>query len=201
MGEFVSTGTMLQIAITAGVTLGIALVSWWARKHPNRAKDHPERIRTPKVVPGVGWLFIAAGLLMGLAALSIRNPDIGMVISSVAIFLGGLAFLWIYRQVYVAPRPYELAFRKIFGPEQVLPYSDIVDYRMQRLKGQPFLWVRFANGVKYSLNVNAFNVAPMMQAIDFHRATGRWPLPVDAAHLPPADVAACNDSGPAKLNP
>ncbi|MFF2675887.1 hypothetical protein ACFVRT_04750 [Arthrobacter koreensis] len=192
---------MLQIAITAGVTLAIALISWWARKHPNRAKDHPERIRPPKVVPGVGWLFIAVGLLMGLAALSIENPEIGMVISSVAIFLGGLAFLWIYRQVYVAPRPYELAFRKIFGPEQVLPYSDIVDYRMQRLKGQPFLWVRFANGVKYSLNVNAFNVAPMMQAIDFHRATGRWPVRVDAAHLPPADVAARNDSGPDRLIP
>ncbi|WP_176697504.1 hypothetical protein [Arthrobacter koreensis] len=184
-----STATILQIAITTGVTVFIALISWWARKHPNRSKDHPERIRPPKVVPGVGWLFIAVGLLMGLAALSIENPEIGMVISSVAIFAGGLMFLWIYRKVYVAPRQYELAFRKIFGPEQVLPYSDIVDYRMQRMKGQPFLWVRFANGVKYSLNVNAFNVAPMMQAIDFHRATGCWPMPVDSAHLPPADAA------------
>ncbi|MFJ2506780.1 hypothetical protein [Arthrobacter citreus] len=191
-----STATILQIAITTGVTVFIALTSWWARKHPNRSKDHPERIRPPKVVPGVGWLFVAVGLLMGLAALSIEDPEIGMVISSVAIFAGGLMFLWIYRKVYVAPRQYELAFRKIFGPEQVLPYSDIVDYRMQRMKGQPFLWVRFANGVKYSLNVNAFNVAPMMQAIDFHRATGRWPMPVDAVHLPPADAAARNDPWP-----
>ncbi len=191
-----STATILQIAITTGVTVFIALISWWARKHPNRSKDHPERIRPPKVVPGVGWLFIAVGLLMGLAALSIEDPELGMVISSVAIFVGGLMFLWIYRKVYVAPRQYELAFRKIFGPEQVIPYSDIVDYRMQRLKGQPFLWVRFANGVKYSLNVNAFNVAPMMQAIDFHRATGRWPMPVDAVHLPPADAAARNEPWP-----
>lgn len=191
-----STATILQIAITTGVTVFIALLSWWARKHPNRSKEHPERIRPPKVVPGVGWLFIAVGLLMGLAALFIEDPEIGMVISSVAIFAGGLMFLWIYRKVYVAPRQYELAFRKIFGPEQVLPYSDIVDYRMQRMKGQPFLWVRFANGVKYSLNVNAFNVAPMMQAIDFHRATGRWPMPVDAVHLPPADAAARNDPWP-----
>lgn len=187
-----STATILQIAITTGVTVFIALISWWARKHPNRSKDHPERIRPPKVVPGVGWLFIAVGLLMGLAALSIEDPEIGMGISSVAIFLGGLMFLWIYRKVYVAPRQYELAFRKIFGPEQVIPYSDIVDYRMQRLKGQPFLWVRFANGVKYSLNVNAFNVAPMMQAIDFHRATGRWPMPVDAVHLPPNRLSSEN---------
>ncbi|MCC9192123.1 hypothetical protein LOC59_00440 [Arthrobacter sp. zg-Y916] len=191
-----STGTILQIAITTGVTVFIALISWWARKHPNRSKDHPERIRPPKVVPTVGWLFIAAGLLMGLATLSIEDPEIGMVISSVAIFLGGLMFLWIYRKVYVAPRQYELAFRKIFGPEQVLPYSDIVDYRMQRMRGQPFLWVRFANGVKYSLNVNAFNVAPMMQAIDFHRATGRWPMPVNAVNLPLADAAARNDPWP-----
>ena len=191
-----STATILQIAITTGVTVFIALISWWARKHPNRSKDHPERIRPPKVVPGVGWLFVAVGLLMGLAALSIEDPEIGMVISSVAIFAGGLMFLWIYRKVYVAPRQYELAFRKIFGPEHVLPYSDIVDYRMQRMKGQPFLWVRFANGVKYSLNVNAFNVAPMMQAIDFHRATGRWPMPVDSSHLPLADEAAGNDLQP-----
>lgn len=191
-----STGTILQIAIPTGMTVSIALISWWARKHPNRSKDHPERIRAPKVVPTVGWLFIAVGLLMGLAALSIEDPEIGMVISSVAIFLGGLMFLWIYRKVYVAPRQYELAFRKIFGPEHVLPYSDIVDYRMQRMRGQPFLWVRFANGVKYSLNVNAFNVAPMMQAIDFHRATGRWPMPVNAVNLPLADAAARNDPWP-----
>ncbi|MCC3298082.1 hypothetical protein [Arthrobacter caoxuetaonis] len=191
-----STGTILQIAIPTGMTVSIALISWWARKHPNRSKDHPERIRPPKVVPAVGWLFVAVGLLMGLAALSIEDPEIGMVISSVAIFLGGLMFLWIYRKVYVAPRQYELAFRKIFGPEHVLPYSDIVDYRMQRMRGQPFLWVRFANGVKYSLNVNAFNVAPMMQAIDFHRATGRWPMPVNAVNLPLADAAARNDPWP-----
>ena len=87
-----STATILQIAITTGVTVFIALISWWARKHPNRSKDHPERIRPPKVVPGVGWLFIAIGLLMGLAALSIEDPEIGMVISSVAIFLSGLMF-------------------------------------------------------------------------------------------------------------
>lgn len=90
-----STGTMLQTAITTGATLSIALISWWARKHPNRTKDHPERVRLPKIFPALVWLFIAVGLLMGLAALSITDPDIGMVISSVAIFLGGLVFLGI----------------------------------------------------------------------------------------------------------
>ena len=180
----------MQLAITIGVTVLIAVISWWARKHPNRAKDHPERIRAPKVVAAVGWLLIAAGLLMGLGALFIEDPEMGMVISSAAIFLGGLMFLVMYRNSYVAPRQYELAFRKSLGPEHVLPYSDIVDYRMQRMRGQPFLTVKFANGVKFTLNVSAFNVAPMLQAIDFHRATGRWPFPVDAAHLPPADAAA-----------
>ncbi len=195
-GEVVSTGTILQIAITAGVTVFIAVFSWWARKHPNRSKDHPERVRLPKVFPALGWLFIAVGLLMGLAALSITDPDIGMVISSVAIFLGGLLFLFMYRNFYVAPGEYEVAFRKSFGSEHVLPYSSIVDYRMQRSKGTRILTVKFAEGVKFSLNVNTFNMAPMMRAIDFHRATGRWPLPVDAAHLPPADAAARSDPQP-----
>lgn len=196
MGEVVSTGTILQITITTGVVVFIALISWWARKHPNRAKDHPERIRLPKVFPAVGWLFIALGLLMGLAALSITDPDTGMVISSGAILLGGVLFLFMYRNFYVATAQYEIAFRKAIGPEYVLPYSSILSYRTQRTKGTRIVTVTFANGVKLSLNINTFNVAPMLQAIDFHRATGRWPLPVDAAHLPPVDVAARNNPQP-----
>lgn len=34
--------------------------------HPNRAKDSPERVRRPKLIAVVGWLFGAVGLLMGL---------------------------------------------------------------------------------------------------------------------------------------
>ena len=189
-----STGTLLQLTITTGITVSIALIAWWARKHPNRSKDHAERIRAPKVVPAVGWLLIAVGLLMGVVALFTTDPPIGMVISSAAMFLGGGLFLLAYRNAYVAPRQYEVAFRKSLGSEYVLPYSDIVRYRMQKMRGQPFLTVKFSSGVTLSMNVNAFNMAPLLRAIDYHRATGSWPTPVDAVDLPPAEAAARNDS-------
>ena len=189
-----STGMILQLAITTGMTVSIALISWWARKHPNRSKDHPERIRASKVVAAVGWLAITVGLLLGVLALFTTDPPIAMVISSAATLLGGWLFLLIYRNAYVAPRQYEVAFRKPLGSEYVLPYSDIVRYRMQKMRGQPFLTVKFSNGVTLSMNVNAFNMAPLLRAIDYHRVTGCWPIPVAAVDLPPAEAAARSDS-------
>ena len=52
-----------------------------------------------------------------------------MRIASVLIALGGVAFLVMYRNFYVAPRADEVAFRTVFGREAVIAYSDIVDYR------------------------------------------------------------------------
>ncbi len=107
-----STAQILDIAITVFTTMSLAAIAWWARKHPNRSKEYPEQVRMPKVLLILGWICVCVGLLMGLVAFSsddARDP-IAFRIASVAIFLGGMAFVAMYRNFYVAPRTYEVAF-------------------------------------------------------------------------------------------
>ncbi|WP_258006423.1 hypothetical protein [Arthrobacter sp. AFG20] len=170
-----STALILKLTIATFATLLIAALAWWARKHPNRSKEYPEQVRMPKAVPFVGWLFLSVGLLMGLFAFASARAPLGARIASVAIVLGGMAFLAMYRNFYVAPRAYEVAFRNVLGKEHVLPYSEISQYRVRVMKGQPYLTVKSIHGVKLSLNIRAYDVTPLLQAIDFHEATGRWP--------------------------
>ena len=170
-----STALLLKLVLTAFATLLIAAIAWWARKHPNRSKEYPEQVRMPKVVPFVGWLCLSVGLLMGLFAFASARAPLGARIASVAIVLGGVAFVAMYRNFYVAPRAYEVAFRSVLGKEHVLPYSDIAHYRVQVMKGQPYLTVKSIHGVRLSLNIRAYDMTPLLQAIDFHEATGRWP--------------------------
>ncbi len=116
-----STESILKVLIMAFAAMFIAAVAWWARKHPNRSKEYPERVRMPKVVPGVGWLFLAVGLLMGLVAFTsdhARDP-LAFRIASVAIVVGGVVFVLMYRNFYVAPRDFEVAFRSVLGKEIV----------------------------------------------------------------------------------
>ncbi|MFC8040233.1 hypothetical protein ACFUOZ_12835 [Paenarthrobacter sp. NPDC057355] len=176
-----SVELVLKIIIMVVVAMFIAAVAWWARKHPNRSKEYPERVRMPKVVPGVGWLFIAVGLLMGLVAFTsdhARDP-LPFRIASVAIVVGGVVFVLMYRNFYVAAREHEVAFRSVFGKEHLLCYSDIARYSFQTLKGQPYLTVKWVNGVKLSLNIRAFDMTPLLRAIDFHQVTGHWPARTD----------------------
>ncbi|UXM92173.1 hypothetical protein [Paenarthrobacter sp. JL.01a] len=172
-----STESILKVLIMAFAAMFIAAVAWWARKHPNRSKEYPERVRMPKVVPGVGWLFIAVGLLMGLVAFTsdhARDP-LPFRIASVAIVVAGVVFVLTYRNFYVAPRDFEVAFRSVFGKEHLLCYSDIARYSFQTLKGQPYLTVKWVNGVRLSLNIRAYDMTPLLRAIDFHQVTGHWP--------------------------
>lgn len=141
---------------------------------PNRSKTHPERVRIPKIVAIVGWLFVCGGFLLGLGAFTSPDGPLGPGIASVAVIACGLAFIAVYRNFYVAPRANEVAFRSVLGKEHIRPYSDIAHYEVGRLKGQRFLTVRFTDGVKLSLNIDAYDMAPMLRALDFHQATGRW---------------------------
>lgn len=170
-----STGLILNIVITALVAILIATISWWARKHPNRAKDFPERVRMPKVLAFLGWLCLFTGLLMGLFAFTHPRAPLGAQIASVAIALGGLGFVFMYRNFYVVPRSHEVSFRTVLGKEHLVPYSDIVHYDVRMLRGQPFLTFKSRDGVKLTLNIGAYDMTPLMRAIDFHRVTGRWP--------------------------
>jgi len=176
-----STELVLKILIMAFAALFIAAIAWWARKHPNRSKEYPEQVRMPKVVAIVGWLFLVVGLLMGLVAFTsdhARDP-LAFRIASLAIIAGGLVFVFMYRNFYVAPRHFEVAFRSVFGKEHLLRYSDIASYSYQTLKGQPYLTVKSVDGVKLSLNIRAYDMTPLLRAIDFHQVTGHWPARTD----------------------
>ena len=81
-----------------------------------------------------------------------------------------------YRNFYVAPRAYEVAFRSVLGREHVFAYSDIAHYSVGTLKGQQFLTVKSIHGVKLSLNMSAYDMTPLLRAIDFREVTGRWPV-------------------------
>lgn len=155
----------------------IASVVWWARRKPNRSKEYPEQIRLPKIVPIVGWMFLAMGLLMASAAFTSDDADdpLAFRIASVAVFLGGLAFVMMYRNWYVAPRVDEVAFRTVLGREHVVPYSDIATYHVVHVNGQPILKVKSIHGARLTLNLRTFDVPLLAQAIQFHEAYGRWP--------------------------
>ena len=169
----------LEATLNIAMTLAIAALAWWARKFPNRSKDYPERVRMPKFIPFLGWLFVAVGLLMGLLAFSTSEDRLGIGISSAAVLAGGITFIAMYRNFYVAAAKYEVVFRSVLGKEHVLPYREIVHYQVSPLRGQQFLEVRNANGVKLSLNISAYDPGPLLRAIDYHRVTGRWPVPAD----------------------
>jgi hypothetical protein len=90
--------------------------------------------------------------------------------------LGGLAFIAMYRNFYVAPRTYEVAFRSVLGKEHVITYSDIAHYSFAMLKGQRFLTVKSIDGVNLSLNASAYDMTPLLRAIDIREGTGFWPV-------------------------
>jgi hypothetical protein len=170
---------LLKLLLTVFSTLSIAAVAWWARKHPNRSREYPERVRMPKVLLIFGWLCVCVGLLMGLTTFTHPRAPLGALIASVAIFVGGLAFVAMYRNFYVAARDYEVAFRSVLGTEHVIAYGDIAHYSLGMLKGQQFLTVKSVHGVKFSINTSAYDMSPLLRAIDFHQVTGRWPVRVE----------------------
>lgn len=174
------SANILEFLLAASIAVFIGAIAWWARTHPNRSREYPERVRMPKIMPLIGWLFLGFGLLLGMWAWTWPDGPLDARIASLGLVLAGLAFLAMYRNFYVAPRQYEVAFRSSLGNEHVLPYSDIADYHMTVMRGQRFLTVKWTNGTKLSLNIAAFDVTPLLRAIDYHRATGRWPVPASA---------------------
>ena len=108
--------------------------------------------RLPKVLPIFGWICLCVGLLMGLFALTSTRAPLAARTASAAIFMGGMAFVVMYRNFYVAPRAYEVAFRSVLGKEHVLPYSDIAQYRVQTLKGQQFLTVKSSHAATTTMS-------------------------------------------------
>ncbi|MDR6867128.1 hypothetical protein J2Y69_001727 [Microbacterium resistens] len=184
--------TVLKYVLIALAIVGVIGVAWWARRHPNRSKEHPDRVRMPKLFLVLAALLVAAGFLMGLAAFTAEDvPDlIPMKIAAVVILLGGLFLLMMYRNWYVAPRADEVAFRTILGREHLIAYTDIVDYRMWMQNGRPTLSIRSSTGAKLRLNLRMYDMTPLLMAIEFRRKSGRWPLRGEMVAAPPSGPGA-----------
>ena len=167
-----STETVLKFAIVAFAVLLIVAGRWWARKHPTGSKEHFDRRRMYKIFPIFGWLCVIVGSVMLLLAIFTDDNVSGASIVCGAIVLAGTGFLFMYRNFYVAPREYEVAFRTMLGKERVITYTDIDRYGVV----PPFVLIRSTQGVKLNLNINIYDMTPLLRAIEIRDATGHWPV-------------------------
>lgn len=167
-----SAETVVKFVIIACAVLLIFAIRWWVLKHPNRSTDHLDRRRMIKIFPIFGWLFVIVGSVMFLFAVLTNDNVSGASIGCGAIVLIGSVFLLMYRNFYVAPRDYEVAFRTMLGKERVITYTDIDRYSAM----PPFVYIRSATGVKLDLNTNIYDMTPLLRAIEIRDATGHWPV-------------------------
>lgn len=177
--RIMSTVALTKVALLIVVVALVPAVVWWMRRHPNRSKQHPDRQRMPKLVAVVGWMLLVVGVLMSLVAFTSSDADdpTAFRIASVAILFGGVLFLMMYRNWYVAPERDAVHYRTLMSREDRIVYSDIVDYRMAEANGQPKLRIRASSGAELALNPAMYDMSPLLAAIRFKEARGRWPLP------------------------
>lgn len=170
---------MLSIVVHVAVA---AIAGWlaveaahYARKHPNRDRRDPRRLRLLKIMPIVGWVLVLLSIPMILLSDASRDDDrMGMAIASFSILAGGTVFLVMYRNWYVAFGEEEVTFRTLWGTTHSFRYADIADYRVTRSQQGPMLSVRTARGVRLSLNIRMYDASPLLAHLQFHQATGRW---------------------------
>jgi hypothetical protein len=168
-----ATETVVKFVIIAFAVLLIVAIRWWARRHPNLSKDHPDRRRMVKIIPIVGWLAVSVGALMVPLVIFTDSEDVlAMSISCAGVLLAGTSFLLMYRNFYVAPGKYEVAFRTFLGKERVITYTDIVRYSAM----PPYVSIKSVQGVKLDLNTNVYDMTPLLRAIEIRDATGHWPV-------------------------
>ncbi|WP_314651191.1 hypothetical protein [uncultured Microbacterium sp.] len=169
--------------LTVVVHIAVAAIAGWlaveaayyARKHPNRDRRHPDRLRLLKILPITGWIFVVVGLPLLLLADASRSEDrVGMAITASAILTAGVVFVVMYRNWYVAFDDEQVTFRTLLGVTRTFRYSDIADYAVTRSDQGPVLTVRTTRGVRLRLNIRRYDAAPLLAHLRFHRATGRW---------------------------
>ncbi|MFD5213881.1 hypothetical protein [Microbacterium sp. NPDC058345] len=176
------TAFLVKIALVLLAVALVVVVVARARKRPNRSKEHPDRIRMPRLVVMIGAAVLVVGFFMGLMAFTAEeNPQtpgalLPMRIAAVVMFLVGGLFVAMYLNWYVSPGLDEVRFRSVLGREKTIAYADIVDYRTTSANGQPRLRIRAADGTRLALNPATFDMSPLMTAIAFKERTGRWPL-------------------------
>lgn len=170
----------LTIAVMFIVMVVVVPASvWWFRRHPNVSQRYPSRQRMPRFVAVFGWVQLVVGLLMTLVSFGSSDVDdpLAFRIASIAILFGGVLFLAMYANWVIAVERDVVHYRSVLGREDRIVYSDIVDYRMREVNGQPNLRVTAFNGTKFAVNPVAYDVTPLLNAITYKEERGRWPLP------------------------
>ncbi|MDQ4215049.1 hypothetical protein [Microbacterium capsulatum] len=180
------TGILLKLLLVA-VVIFFAAAAVARMRLPSRAANRLERQRMPKLVPVIGGLFAAVGAILTLNAFTAQDT-LGMLwpmrIAVVAMALGGLATVLIYRNFYVSPRADEVRYRTIWGREHAIAYADIASHRLTRTRGRRILTIRSTSGRKLAVNVRRYDMTPLFLAIDFKERHGRWPSRGEALGLP-----------------
>lgn len=163
----------LKMMLLAIVSLAIALATSWVVSHPNKSRANPGRLRMPKFIVFVGWLFVAVGgffffisvveLLTGHAE---RSP-VGGVITCSLIWVCGLLFVGMYRNFYVHPKTLKVDFRTIWGKEKSIAYENIVAVkRFSASNGRTHISIKAADGTKLSLDPGMYDLSLMFAYLE-----------------------------------
>lgn len=165
------------------VAVGV-FVAWFARfaaKRPNRAKKDRNRIRAPKLLAFVGWLFVVVGAVFTLAAFTTPSTStgapmpLGAKITAVALVVVGAIFLYGYFRWYTVIGAEQIEFRRMFTGPRTIKYADIVDHKLWQQNAQWFLKVKAIDGTSASLNVTMFKADALLEWLEFKGAVGRNP--------------------------
>lgn len=172
--------------LTVVVHIAVAAIAGWlaveaahyARRHPNRDRRDPARLRLLKLFPVVGWVFVVLSIPMILLSDASDDEDrTAMAIASFAILAGGTLFLVMYRNWYVAFGDEEVAFRTLWGVTRSFRYAEIADYTIVGSTQGPMLTIRTERGVRLSLNIRMYDASPLLAQLQFHQTHGRWAIP------------------------
>ncbi|MFC7788150.1 hypothetical protein ACU045_04120 [Microbacterium sp. MAHUQ-60] len=152
------------IVLIAIAIVCVLIARFFRRVTPARAVLRRQRM--PLLVVLAGAVLLAAGFILGLAAFASQYTAqlLPARIASAVLFLTGLAILIAYRNWYLEVGADAVRFRTVLGQEKRIAYRDIVSSRTVTVAGRPRLVVRSSGGVKLSVDVGRYGVAPLVQA-------------------------------------
>lgn len=173
----------MKVLLVAAVVIVVLAALSRLRRRPYRSRQQPERQRMSPLAAAAGWLLVTVGVLFGLASFTtadVQGMLMPMRIAAVVLLVAGAGLLLAYRNFYVEPRRDEVAFRTVLGRSAVIRYGDITDYRTKASGGRLVLTVTAGSAPRLRVNLRTHDMTPLLVAIDFRRAHGRWPTPGEA---------------------
>ncbi|MDQ0614376.1 hypothetical protein QF046_002017 [Microbacterium sp. W4I4] len=142
----------------------VFIARFFRRVTPVKAVQRRQRM--PLLVVLVGAVLLTAGFILGLAAFA--SPYTAQLlparIASAVLFVVGLAILIAYRNWYLEVGADAVHFRTVLGQEKRIAYRDIASGRMVSVAGRSRVIVQSTDGVKLSVDVGRYGVAPLVAA-------------------------------------